>query len=94
MEMYKSEQTERGTAYEDDGRVVGDGSGSKSMRPSCPKCQSSNIRRSRRRGLLELVAFTVTRVRPYRCLSCDSRFFRRAVPHTEGTSSIATTSHH
>jgi transposase-like protein len=46
----------------------------------CPLCQSTNIRKSRRRGLLESVVFTLIRVRPYRCQSCDSRFFRWAVP--------------
>jgi hypothetical protein len=62
------------------------------MQAHCPKCLSSNIRRSKRRGLLESVVSTVTRVRPYRCLSCDSRFFRRAVAHEERASPLDTAS--
>jgi len=58
----------------------------------CPLCQTANIRKSRRRGLLESVVFTLIRVRPYRCQSCDSRFFRWAVPHGRSASPLATAS--
>jgi hypothetical protein len=44
----------------------------------CPWCQSLNINRSQRRGVLESVVFKLIHVRPYRCLSCDGRFFRWA----------------
>jgi len=58
----------------------------------CPLCQSTIISKSRRRGLLESVVFTLIRVRPYRCQSCDSRFFRWAVPHGHSAPPIATAS--
>ncbi len=36
----------------------------------CPKCQSENIFRSRRRSLEYFLPF----FRPYRCYSCERRF--------------------
>ncbi len=36
----------------------------------CPKCQSENVFRSRRRTLEYLVPF----YRPFRCYSCERRF--------------------
>ncbi len=36
----------------------------------CPKCQSENVFRSRRRTLEYLLPF----FRPYRCYSCERRF--------------------
>ena len=45
------------------------------MQAHCPKCQSNDITRSKRRGWFESVIFTVTHVRAYRCLSCDFSFF-------------------
>jgi hypothetical protein len=62
------------------------------MPAHCPLCQSINISKSRRRGLLESVVFTLIRLRPYRCQSCDLRFFRLAVPHGHGASHLATAS--
>jgi hypothetical protein len=62
------------------------------MPDRCPLCQSINISKSRRRGLLESVVFTLIRVRPYRCQSCDLRFFRWAVPHGHTASPKATAS--
>ena len=56
------------------------------MPAHCPLCQSMKISKSRRRGLLETVVFTLIRVRPYRCESCDLRFFRWAVPHGHSAS--------
>ena len=43
----------------------------------CPKCQSENVFRSRRRSLEYFLPF----FRPYRCYSCERRFlmFTRAV---------------
>jgi hypothetical protein len=61
------------------------------MPTHCPLCQSKNISKSKRRGLLESVVFTLIRVRPYRCQDCDLRFFRRAAPHGHEASRIATT---
>jgi transposase-like protein len=50
------------------------------MTTRCPLCQSENISKSKRRGLLESLVFTLIHVRPYRCQSCDLRFFRRGRP--------------
>jgi hypothetical protein len=61
------------------------------MPTHCPLCQSKSISKSKRKGLLESVVFALIHVRPYRCLSCDLRFFRRAVPHGHRSSPIATT---
>ena len=36
----------------------------------CPKCESENVFRSRRRSLEYLLPF----LRPYRCYSCERRF--------------------
>jgi hypothetical protein len=41
----------------------------------CPKCQSTRIFRSRRRGLVEWPLRTV-RLYPFRCDRCDRRFRR------------------
>ena len=40
----------------------------------CPRCGSTNVRRSRRRGLLERVLLRLLGLRPYRCEDCDERF--------------------
>jgi hypothetical protein len=64
------------------------------MQAPCPKCQSKNIRKSKRRGLLESVVSTVAQMRPYRCLSCDSRFFRRPIPPRDSVPHITGTSGH
>ena len=58
----------------------------------CPQCQSKNISKSKRRGLLESVVYRLIHVRPYRCQSCDLRFFRWALLHRHRASHIATTS--
>ena len=50
----------------------------------CPKCGSSYIRRSHKRGLLEKILAT-TGVRPYRCDACDKRFFGRTKEHAEAS---------
>jgi hypothetical protein len=41
----------------------------------CLKCGSSNIRRSKRHGALEWILKRFFIV-PWRCMFCDSRFFR------------------
>ena len=45
----------------------------------CPSCQSDSCRRSRRHGLWDYV-IGVTGLRPWRCRTCEARFFARAVP--------------
>jgi hypothetical protein len=67
------------------------GSGSMGMPTRCPQCQGANISKSKRRGLLESLVFTLIHVRPYRCQSCDFRFFRWAVPHAQRVAHLAST---
>jgi hypothetical protein len=62
------------------------------MPTHCPRCQSKNISKSKRRGLFESLVFKLFHVRPYRCQSCDLRFFRWADPHVHSASHIATNS--
>ena len=45
---------------------------------SCPKCGSSDVRRSHSSGARAAVARLFGRV-PFRCRSCRARFFRMAV---------------
>ena len=54
--------------------------------------ESKNISKSKRRGLFESLVFKLIHVRPYRCQSCDLRFFRWAGPHVHSVSHIAATS--
>jgi len=44
------------------------------IRRICPECGSTEISRSRRRGLLEHYVLRVLQIHPYRCLSCSHRF--------------------
>jgi hypothetical protein len=60
------------------------------MLPHCPHCHSKNISKSKRRGLLESMVLKLVNVRPYRCLACDSRFYRWAAQHGRDTSRVAT----
>jgi predicted Zn-ribbon and HTH transcriptional regulator len=46
----------------------------------CPNCKSGEIHRSRRRGLLENILHAVFFVSPYRCKTCDERYFRFRLP--------------
>lgn len=48
----------------------------KSSRPTCPKCGSSYVSRSQRKGLFEFTLSSIFRMKPYRCLKCDYRHFR------------------
>jgi hypothetical protein len=41
----------------------------------CPYCESRNIRRSRREGLVEFVIHWVFFLSPYRCRECYRRYF-------------------
>jgi uncharacterized protein YlaI len=43
----------------------------------CPYCQSKAVRRSVRRGMLELAILRLIPVRPFRCKDCDHRFYSR-----------------
>ncbi|AFY70615.1 hypothetical protein Pse7367_2354 [Thalassoporum mexicanum PCC 7367] len=41
---------------------------------SCPECDSEYIRRTRRQGVGDTL-FAVVRIFPYRCLTCDTRYY-------------------
>lgn len=49
----------------------------------CPSCKGLNVRRSHRRGLLEMVLLPLLLLRPFRCEDCAKRhynlFFTRAL---------------
>jgi hypothetical protein len=49
---------------------------------SCPKCGSSDVRRSSRDGLWSSILAIMGRW-PYRCRSCRSRFYRHGSPPQE-----------
>jgi hypothetical protein len=49
-------------------------------RNRCPRCQSQNIHRSRRQGVLERLFCAVFFVIPFRCEVCDKRYFRSRFP--------------
>jgi predicted Zn-ribbon and HTH transcriptional regulator len=59
---------------------------------SCPLCHSKRIHRSKRKGIFEQVILAMVLVRPFRCESCDYRFFRRSLPENSNASRSATTS--
>jgi DNA polymerase II large subunit len=42
----------------------------------CPYCGGSEIFRSHRRGAVEKYLLRAIRVRPFRCVDCDARFYR------------------
>jgi len=44
--------------------------------PLCPICESDNVYRSRRNGLIEWVLHHLLFKSPYRCQDCNERFFR------------------
>jgi len=41
----------------------------------CPQCKSLSVHRSRRRGLFENLGARLLLLRPYRCWSCDYRYY-------------------
>jgi hypothetical protein len=43
--------------------------------PPCPKCAGTDVRRSPRRGFLELIVLSSIGVRPFRCQGCANRFW-------------------
>jgi len=49
---------------------------SKAVHIACPSCGSSEVSRSKRKGLLELALNSIFNIKPYRCLKCDYRHFR------------------
>jgi hypothetical protein len=42
----------------------------------CPECHSEQLRRSKRRGVIERHLLSIIALKPYRCESCLHRFFR------------------
>ena len=48
----------------------------------CPRCHSEQIRRSKRRGLVELGLLSIIGLKPFRCVDCYHRFFRWPVKHS------------
>jgi hypothetical protein len=46
----------------------------------CPLCGSTNIHRSKRKGIAENVACRVTPIRPFRCNNCDRRMYALELP--------------
>jgi hypothetical protein len=47
----------------------------------CPKCKSSEVYRSHRRGVVEKVVLRVMSKAPYQCKSCKHRFVREVQKH-------------
>jgi predicted RNA-binding Zn-ribbon protein involved in translation (DUF1610 family) len=45
----------------------------------CPRCQSARCRRSRRHTAVDYL-LGVVQLRPWRCRSCEARFYARLVP--------------
>jgi ribosomal protein L37AE/L43A len=43
----------------------------------CPRCRSTDVARSERRGILELILLRYTDIRPYRCKRCEQRHYSR-----------------
>jgi hypothetical protein len=43
---------------------------------SCPWCHSERIHQSKRKGILERGFLTMLFFKPFRCETCDRRFFR------------------
>ena len=52
---------------------------SDSKRP-CPRCGGSEVFRSHRRGPMERYLLRAVGVRPFRCVNCNARFYRRKIP--------------
>jgi len=56
---------------------------------NCPRCQSERIRRSRRKGIIERRILAMLFVRPFRCESCDLRFFRWSINVNPNSPTVA-----
>ncbi len=48
----------------------------KKRRIHCPNCHSTTVRRSRRKGIGEVLLHFLVFISPYRCKDCGERFFR------------------
>lgn len=59
---------------------------------NCPICHSEQIRRSRRRGIVERAILAMVFVRPFRCEICDFRFFHWSITRNPNSSQSATIS--
>ena len=44
---------------------------------ACPYCRSTKVRRSQRKGFVELVVLPMFGILPYRCQECDQRFYAK-----------------
>jgi hypothetical protein len=55
---------------------------SRSAHLVCPACGSSQIARSRTRGLFEFILRWLLQIKPYRCSMCDHRHFRFRIGHS------------
>jgi DNA-directed RNA polymerase subunit RPC12/RpoP len=53
---------------------------------SCPHCRSREVFRSHRRGFIERYVLLPFRMRPYRCIKCDTRFYALLHFQTEDAS--------
>lgn len=68
------------------------------MNRACPRCEGKVMRRSHRIGSMERFLSGVSRIRPYRCLDCDCRFYlydgfvpaslARLLPQSEPANSV------
>jgi len=58
---------------------------------NCPRCHSERVRRSKRKGIIERRILAMLFIRPFRCGSCDYRFFRWSIPVDPNSSAAATT---
>ena len=50
----------------------------------CPRCDSGEVRRSKRRGLTERYLLSAIALKPFRCQNCGNRFFRWPVQDLNG----------
>lgn len=48
------------------------------LKRSCPHCRSQEFSRSHRRGFIEKYVLSTFRMRAYRCIKCDTRFYAPA----------------
>lgn len=60
--------------------------------PRCPKCAGAEVRRSPRRGFLELIVLSSISVLPFRCQGCATRFYGLKL-NRRGSLSRTRTSH-
>ena len=49
---------------------------SKSVHVECPQCGSSDVTRSKKKGLLDRTISSIFHIKPYRCRKCDYRHYR------------------